>query len=431
MADDQAGIKQRCPHCQGKVLVPDQVPVRPVGGPLIEFLCPSCRTALRVPADQAGETTRCTSCQAKVQIPEVELRALLGTTIEFLCPRCHASIQARGEHAGVKQFCPQCGGKLRVPVPAEPPGALSPEPKGAPAAAEPANTPDPLVAIAVESSDDLPITSGAMGRFNLVGWLIPVFCLALIIGVGAWLMQKPPVKLEGTLAGERLTDIEFGPFPIDAAILARSRRKAQDVIEYLELTPIRAGSQFLSLEFRGSSSSIGVTIRTTDGSEFFRVDPTQNQRLARYLEEQQDEYKNARQTDLTRAVPEFLDAIEKRGEGQRELAGLAEFRDSVGLAALVGGFGHQVHAVIGRNSYPCVHEDPVGRLFFALPRGTREFEIVGRPKAPRAPKDAPAFPGRYQVHVATEPVTVNKEAEDPKQKLRDLMKKRFGGKQSD
>lgn len=366
-----------------------------------------------------------------MQVPDVELRAIPGTTIEFLCPRCQIPIQARGEHAGVKQFCPRCGGKVRVPVPADSPAAAGPEPGGAPPGPVPAAAPNPLAAIAVESSDDLPITSGKAGGFNLAGWLIPLVCLALIVGVGVWLTQKPPLKLEGSLAGERLTDFEFGPVPIDKAVLARSRRKARDATEYLELTPIRAGSQFLSLEFRGSPSGIGVSIRTTDGSEFYRVDPTQNQRLAKYLEAQQEEFKAARQTDLTRSVPEFLDAIEKRGEGKRELAGLAEFRDSVGLTSLVGGFGHQVHAVIGKNSYPCVHEDPTGRLFFALPRGTKEFEIVGRTKSARAPKDAPGFPGRYQVHVAKEPVTVNKEAEDPKQKVKDLMKKRLGGKQAD
>jgi len=102
--------------------------------------------------------------------------------------------------------------------------------------------------------------------------------------------------------------------------------------------------------------------------------------------------------------------------------GLAAFRNSVGLTSLIRGFGRQVQAVIGRQVYPCVHEDAAGYLYFSLPLETKEFEITARERKGKATPDDPAFPGRYQVAVPPQPVTVNKEAHDPKAKIRKLLR---------
>src|SRR4029077_15922735 len=117
-------------------------------------------------------------------------------------------------------------------------------------------------------------------------------------------------------------------------------------------------------------------------------------------------------------VPEFLKAVEERPQGKREVSGLAEFRNSVGLASLVRGFGFHVQAVIGRDVYPCVHEDDEGRLYFSLPLETHEFEIIGCGNLTRGSPDNPPFPGRYKVSVTKKPVTANKEVLDPKEKIK-------------
>ena len=236
-------------------------------------------------------------------------------------------------------------------------------------------------------------------------------------------MQKPPVKLEGTLAGERLTDLELGPFRIDNDYLGRSQSEAQAVFERLVAEPIRASTQLLTLEFKGSPGGINLSLRSADGAEFYRVDPRTDKLLSKFLAEHQDEFKTAVQNELARSFPEFLVAVEKRGEEKQDLAGLAEFRDSVGLASLVRGFGYYVQAAIGKQAFPCVLADRDGRLFFVLPAGTEEFEIVGRERGGKSLRGALRFPGRYSVQVLKKSATIHREAPDPKEKIRKLLNK--------
>lgn len=439
VSDEDAGTKQWCPHCQAKVRVPipeTAVPQNPASVDLpasaaaIEFVCPRCQTTMQAPAESAGSKRRCPQCQAKVRVPVSIMAAAPRATIEFKCPRCDEVIRARGEYAGIKQFCPRCGGKVRVPTPAIPSPGSSAEGRDRPGSQTPtsgAPAVEALAALAAESHDDIPWTRPKRRqRNNLLGLLVPVACIGLIAAVGAWLMQKPPVKLEGNLAGERLTDLELGPFRISNEYLANSRVESQAVFERLENEPIRASSQLLTLEFKGSAGGnnqggISLSLRTADGAEFYRVDPGTAKPLAKYLAEHRDEFKTAVQDELTRSVPEFLAAVERRGDEKKEFAGLAEFRDSVGLASLVSGFGYHVQAAIGKQAFPCVLEDRDGRLFFVLPAGTEEFEIVGRERGRTTSGDSPRFPGRYMVQVSKKSASINREAPDPKEKIRKLL----------
>ncbi len=136
VSDEDAGTKQRCPHCQAKVRVPaSQTPAgaKPAGGAAmnetpwrhcpatgaatIEFICPRCQTAMQARALEAGSKQRCPQCQAKVRVPAPVEAPAPRVTIEFQCPRCKEVIRARGDEVGNKQFCPRCSGKVRVPTP--------------------------------------------------------------------------------------------------------------------------------------------------------------------------------------------------------------------------------------------------------------------------------------------------------------------------
>jgi len=426
VSDADAGTKQRCPHCRTKVRVPEPEPPPAPAGPAIEFICPRCQTGMQAAADQAGAKQRCPKCQAKVRVPQPVAAPAARATIEFQCPRCDELIRARGEHAGIKQFCPRCGGKVRVPAPSfaeSGASADSVEDSGSHAASA-APGAESLATITSESHSEIPWTRPRRReRPNILGLLIPVVCLAMIGGIGYWLIQKPAVKLEGNLTGERLTDTELGPFRVDNQYLGKSSAEAKAVLSHLEEVPVRASSQLLTLEFRGTSGGINLALRTADGAEFYRVDPTQAKLLAKYLDENKSEFKAAVEDELTRSVPEFLEAVEKRGDQKKEFPRLAEFRDTVGLASLTTGFGYHVQAAIGKDAYPCVIEDRDGWLFFVLPSGTREFEIVGRTRSGKPSKDKPQFTGRYLVQVAKKPATINREAVDPKEKIRKLLEK--------
>ncbi|MBI3862700.1 MAG: hypothetical protein HY290_12490, partial [Planctomycetia bacterium] len=69
-------------------------------------------------------------------------------------------------------------------------------------------------------------------------------------------------------------------------------------------------------------------------------------------------------------------------------------------------------------AFPCVLEDNQGRFYFALPAGTKEFEIVGRDRSPKSSKDAARFPGRYTVRIGDQTITINKEEPDAREKVR-------------
>lgn len=433
VSDADAGAKQRCPHCQAKVRVP--VPEKtaappapgPVNGPIIEFICPRCQNAMQARADEAGSKQRCPKCQAKVKVPEPEPVAAAASraTIEFKCPRCDELIRARGEHAGIKQFCPRCGGKVRVPTPSFENSAPAADGSGNPATEAAAQTPAAAsLAALAESHEDIPWTRPRRRRRrSILGLLVPIWSIALIGGIVYWLMQKPPVKLEGSLSGERLTDTELGPFRVSNQYLGNADTKTRAVLSHLEEVPIRASSQFLTLEFKGTAGGISLFLRTADGADFYRVDPTAAKLLAKYLDENKSEFRSAVEDELTRSVPEFLEAVAKRSEEKKEFPRLAEFRDTVGLASLTTGFGYHVQAAIGKQAYPCVLEDRDGWLFFVLPSGTQEFEIVGRPRGGKTPKDKPQFTGRFTVQVSKKPVSIKREAADPKEKIRKALNK--------
>src|SRR5436190_3729822 len=195
----------------------------------IAFQCPCCQSPIQVSDDEAGAKLRCPSCQRKVRVPAPVGPPRPSAKPEFLCPRCSTQMSARPEHAGVKQFCPRCGGKVRVPAPPSEPAAIT---TAEPLASAVEDLAPSLPTIASLVDDDelagLPLPSLRRRRKNYLGWLIPVACLGLLAAVGSLLLKKPPVKFEGKIAGERLTDTELAPVRIDNSRLGRSRREAQD-----------------------------------------------------------------------------------------------------------------------------------------------------------------------------------------------------------
>jgi DNA-directed RNA polymerase subunit RPC12/RpoP len=374
---------------------------------MIEFLCPRCQNQLAVPDTDAGRKQRCPKCGGKLRVPEGVVPHAVGLTIEFLCPRCKAALSAPASSAGAKQTCSRCGAKVRVSVPEaplEPPAPVVATEPSQVAQAENAVQPPERHSEFVRLAAAIPAESPAAAsrqRASLLPLVIPLISVALLSTVGAWLLRRSEPKLEGTLAGERLSDDELGPFRIASRHLGRPSSDLRAVLEMLHDEPLRTVSPLLALEFQGISGGVGVMIRTTDKSSFYRVDPNRDRRLARYIEKEKDRLQAAVDRDLSESVPDFLDALERRSSDRNEISGLADYRNSVGLASLVRGFGYHVQAQIGKQAFPCAHEDTDGRLYFALPVDTQEFEIISRPQPAKAAATGPPFPGRYQVRVVS------------------------------
>jgi hypothetical protein len=362
-------------------------------------------------------------------------------------------MSARAEQAGNKHQCSVCGAKVQVPalppqstagsVPAPP---LSPVSVRAPqpTLVEPEPVPVPLPAAEQESFEAPLASSTAMalsheppeeppgapevrsrrqarrpGR-NYLNWMFPVACLGLLTAIGSILLRKPPDKFEGRITGERLTDSELGPFRIEGKRLGRSKAELEPVIDSLESSPLRAKTASLTVDFKGVDGRLEISMRTTDRAELYRVDPNKDKRIAGFIDDQKRKYRAAVNETLDEAVPKFLRAVEGRTDRDRDVHGLAEFRDSVALAAAMRGtgFGYFVQAAVGKQAYPCVMEDTEGRLFFALPAGTEEFDLVGRERTSASNRSVPRFNGRFTVVISDRVITINKESPDGNEKVR-------------
>ena len=323
--------------------------------------------------------------------------------IEFQCPRCGAGLHVPNSAAGDKQRCPKCQGMLRVPLPEF----------ESPRRSEQVSRP--------ESGTTAPARLRPPPRRR--AWLAPVVCLLALAGVAAWLVNHSEAKLEGELSGRPLEDIEIGPVRLDDDLLEREEPVVRKVCEHLESDPLHIGSRLFTVEFHGHSSGrLDLFVRAADGAEIHVVDPSQDKRLANYLARHKTGLARARQLILEKSVAKFIKAVDAHRRQAHDPPDLTEFRQSVGLAGLVRGFGLFVVARRGEQTFPCVHEDRQGRLYFVLPREDDDFELTGRDPDRTAGDVSQRFPGRYAVHVAREPIGISDESPKPKPKSRKARK---------
>lgn len=386
----------------------------------IEFQCPICNAAIRVGENAAGKKGTCPQCKAKIRVPEAPPAPTGPPMIEFQCPRCATVIRVPHDSAGKKGPCPKCHGRLKVPEVAPAPAPFAPVP--APFAPAPTgSTSEPITAY---SAAPLPVESipplgpevrignaaatsvaSALKRRNStskLALLVPVACLAIFAGVAFWMFKERPEKLEGNLTAERLPDGSLPPKVVDPALLNVPRRQLLPLLEFLATEPLRLTSSLMGVEFKGDRSKLEVSVRPGTDTELYRVDPHGNKALAAYLVQHATEFDKPRLKELADNVPKFLLALEsfrKAKGGASE--GLVEYRNSVGVATLVGPAGYQLEAVRHGEIHRCILEDAQGQLYFLLPIGTDQFEIRGRTMA----NGKTPFPGVYKVTVAKKTVT--------------------------
>ena len=73
-----------------------------------------------------------------------------------------------------------------------------------------------------------------------------------------------------------------------------------------------------------------------------------------------------------------MEAYQKVIEKKLPAESITVFRDGLAIPSLVEGFGHQLVAAYGRGLYRCVYEDAEGGLYFLLPAGITDFQLLGR-----------------------------------------------------
>jgi DNA-directed RNA polymerase subunit RPC12/RpoP len=112
----------------------------------IRFVCPACKSKLRIDVAAAGRRVACVRCRRTIRVPSLPSRdgpsaagasararpashatsappsrgtGILSIEIRFVCQECHATLRVDAVAAGTRVICARCGQRIHVP---EPPG---------------------------------------------------------------------------------------------------------------------------------------------------------------------------------------------------------------------------------------------------------------------------------------------------------------------
>lgn len=357
--------------------------------------------------------------------------------IEFHCPYCEAAIRVPDHAAGKRGRCPQCATRITIPkssaarrVVSEPPLFPAPESPPPPTDDEeivfqeynPANDllldPPPIDAVApgdivlpMMRTDAAPLspqavvtaapsiaTSVSRRRRSRRGWVIAAVALLGATGaVGVIVWYQQTTALVGELKGQL---VESSPLP--AKIIPRTDielppAESQKIFAQLEHNPIPliSGAGLATVQFQANDRGLVISVGRGSATSLYRVAIDEEPKLRAYLRDYEADLERVRREDVSIAVNQLFRTLKRVYARQASAHELGQFRDSVGLAGSVRGLGYFVHAVHQRRVYPCVYEDD-SALYFLLPAGVKRFEIEG--KVVKGSKLF--FPGRFTVHVA-------------------------------
>lgn len=380
--------------------------------------------------------------------------------IEFQCPHCSAAIRVPDAAGGKQGKCPSCGQRLLVPkveIPPEPPPAAVPEPPPAevnlpfPAVAEasPGAAGSPLVsvgepqpAVAAGIPEGLPFPAAAVEptdpfspdalpyvvsrkkkkgyparprrrkkqKLGVVEWLmigfgVAVLLISAFVGWRYYETHKPPpahyqaqaLASDFAPPPQRLLPGDYGvDEAVSDAVLSALRDHTESLI-----------SDRMRMRFRADEKKgMEITLESGEASQFVLFHPRSEPNLAAYCTSKVLEFDAIRKQELTAAAKSFFAAYQAAREAKTPMGqALAAYRDSVGLTAMSGGLGYVVEAQSGSIVSRCVYEDGDGRLYFLLPQGATSFQLRGR----KLVSGKTPFEGVYTVSVTPAPKVEAKE----------------------
>lgn len=356
--------------------------------------------------------------------------------IEFNCPYCSAVIRVPDNAGGGKGKCPRCARRITVPK-VSPPKAASKPPEDelqlfdAPVADdEPVGSggEDAVVFASAEpeansaASFDFTAAPRAIGQFPVDtarkplgpgsissklkkkksggAWLIPMAFGLALCGVVGWFVwqQYQTERLIGDLTAETAPALELPPGEVSSGMFKQSPDEMKEILESLESSPVRLPSTLMHVQIGATKRAVTFQLSSGPQTQFYRVDTSNDQPLVNFRKTRTFELEQLRADEIEQAGTAFVEEYQRVREKKVGPSALSEFRNTLALPALVGGLGHQVVAVYGKTTYPCVYEDRDGGLYFLLPPGAQGFEIIGKKS-----KDGKVlFAGKYQVKVTGE-----------------------------
>lgn len=333
-------------------------------------------------------------------------------TIQFDCPYCTSTLKVPDSSAGKQGDCPRCGTKLVIPNPitaelqsAPPTENVAPSPESEPVTSTNAGeeTGDQNPDTSIESPTPRPMTSMTSQYLrkrrtsNLGGMLLFLVFFSLMLGVAGYFYWAYGPNLEGNLVAARF-DTEGVKLeqPLKTASLGLSEEMVQAVNQSLKVTPRRVQSDLMEMLFFGSEEGVlSVRLKAGNDTELVRVDLTGDPALMDYISQKGVQLDQSRISEFETYLKQFYTEWYQFLETGGVMPDLLTYRNKVGLNSLMGGLGYHMEARVNHKIYPCVHDDFQGGLYFLVPKGTLQFEILGR----KMENGWTKFPGKYQVQV--------------------------------
>jgi len=375
----------------------------------LEFECSYCKATIRVPDNSAGKRGRCPKCASKISIPKLgQARRAGDEPVFFPGPPEPGSVSVAeppsDEDVIFQEYDPQRDSVSDPAAAADllPGDILIPDlspgiPRSLPQG--PRQLPDSLL-----SRSKRKCRSGGMWML-----LIVVLLLAGAAGGGLYWYQASAV-LEGELTAAMVENPQLPLKIVPRSLIEMPPGEAEKILDDLERNPSNLVSSLglATVQFRGGPKGLMVAVSPGTATSLYRVDLSSDAKLRKYRQQHAAEFEQTRQEHLAIAVNRYFRTIKQVSSKRSVASDLGTFRDSVGLAASVEGFGSVVQAVHNRQIYPCVYEDD-DAIYFLLPAGVKQFQLRG--KARRGSE--PFFDGQFEVKVAGKTRLKGAEPEEP------------------
>lgn len=350
--------------------------------------------------------------------------------IEFNCPYCTATVRVGDNAAGRMGKCPKCQTRILVPRPTAPPppaieipqpieppataGGFAPAfeepppvfPGAAPVPTADLTEPPPLGVLPMPtaaSAKPSPLARKVRRRAGSNAWmrrLIPIGFGLVLLGLGGWYAVGLLLadRLEGDLNAEHVQVFEVPPVLIARDQFDLHEKHLNPLLEHLAADPLPLTSSRMQVQFRGSEKGITISLSRGNESQWYRVDVRSNPALGRYYQQESVALDGPRMKQVAKAADGFIHDYKAVRAKESDIGKVTPYRDSLGLTALVRGFGYHVVAITGQTMHPCVYEDADGGLYFLLPKGLKQFALQGK----RFPNGETPFPGKFTVKVQPE-----------------------------
>lgn len=352
----------------------------------IEFNCPACGVAIRVPDAAAGAKGSCPTCQTKLLVPQIAPPVELPADPEPVIP-------APPTDELPVPFIPAQAGPVEGAAAEAPSRVFSGEPQppvsfpGPPTSDHPVGVPP-----VIPPSTSMASRVKRRSRGTKSGLWFPILCGVVLVGGIAWLYILQQPRLTGDRVASFIEAEALEPRSIDSSLIDVPNDILTNVLEHFESNRERLKSQVVETQFSASGDALEIQILTGSQTQFVRFPIDED--LRSWYVDHHSELEAPRRKMLRKSLKDFFQDWDVAVRNQQGVEDFAVYRDTVGLAASVDGLGFNVCAKIDQTLYPCVYED-AGFVYFLLPPSTRKFKLVGA----RIDGAKSAFPGEYHVTV--------------------------------